>query len=173
MRCAKGFTLPEVTLGLAITAVLALLSGAVIVAGLNGYVRSLRLANGLKLCGAVQEFVAERLTYGSEVVITDVQPNAEDYIIKVDTNGRIYAKSADEWISVLSDEVYGSFEVEISVSAKENSQLMTVFTEVTENGESLCRREITVRMMNFSEAVRIMPEIGNKSKAFYITYNGG
>lgn len=182
----KGFTLPEVTLSLAIFAVAAGLVGTVVIVSLNIFARNAELTRAKLLGDGAYEFISHRLTYGENITVTDeLQSCTEDYtglspsLICVSRSGKISAGNSlftDAIVPVFSESLYGTMTTEVDISYDEElPECIELTIRVLRENDDLYTRTRTVRMMNSgSDTIGFLSVTSYKLKScngdLYIVY---
>lgn len=187
---ANGFTLVEVTVALAVFAILVTVASGIIISGGNIFARNTSRVKASETASGVYSAINDRLAFAEKIDLTkdEFSPDGSGYseCIKIIKSGTS-ADSSDERVSIRRENgsaFYGACDtgaydvtvtfdsVKKTENGKNNMTLLYLTVNVYSDGELLYSKEAAIELLNHEcEITGLDSKPSNEDKDLYINYS--
>ncbi|MCC8192594.1 MAG: prepilin-type N-terminal cleavage/methylation domain-containing protein [Ruminococcus sp.] len=186
-RNYKGFTLVEVTVALAVFAILITLASGIIISGSNIFARNTNRISASETADSVYDILNERLSFATSIDLTkdEFSPDGDGYneCIRLEKNG---SSSSDAKVSIRRENSSdfdsvcetGDFDVLLSLegvtkttNGKNNMTLLNVKISIYSDDELMYTKDASIELLNSAceiEGIDLSPS--NEANDLYINY---
>ncbi|MCD8328215.1 MAG: prepilin-type N-terminal cleavage/methylation domain-containing protein [Ruminococcus sp.] len=188
-RNKKGFTLVEVTVALAVFAILVTLASGIIISGSNIFARNTNRVSASETADSVYDILNERLSFATSIDLTkdEFSPDGDGYneCIKLEKKGS--SSSGDERVSIRRENSSdfdgvcetGDFDVLLSLegvtkttNGKNNMTLLNVKISIYSDDELMYTKDASIELLNSAcEITGIDSTPSNEVSDLYINYS--
>ncbi|MCD7727416.1 MAG: prepilin-type N-terminal cleavage/methylation domain-containing protein [Ruminococcus sp.] len=187
-RNYKGFTLVEVTVALAVFAILVTLASGIIISGSNIFARNTNRISASETADSVYDILNERLSFATSIDLTkdEFSPDGDGYneCIRLEKNG---SSSSDAKVSIRRenssdfDSVCETSDFDILLSlegvtkttnGKNNMTLLNVKISIYSDDELMYTKDASIELLNSAceiEGIDLSPS--NEAGNLYINYS--
>ncbi len=187
-RNYKGFTLVEVTVALAVFAILVTLASGIIISGSNIFARNTNRVSASETADSVYDILNERLSFATSIDLTkdEFSPDGGGYneCIRLEKKG---SSSSDAKVSIRRENSSdfdsvcetGDFDILLSLegvtkttNGKNNMTLLNVKISIYSDDELMYTKEASIELLNSAceiEGIDLSPS--NEASDLYINYS--
>ncbi|MCD7772631.1 MAG: prepilin-type N-terminal cleavage/methylation domain-containing protein [Ruminococcus sp.] len=187
-RNYKGFTLVEVTVALAVFAILVTLASGIIISGSNIFARNTNRVSASETADSVYDILNERLSFATSIDLTkdEFSPDGDGYneCIRLEKNG---SSSSDAKVSIRRENSAnfdsvcetGDFDILLSLegvtkttNGKNNMTLLNVKISIYSDDELMYTKDASIELLNSAceiEGIDLSPS--NEANDLYINYS--
>ncbi len=187
-RNYKGFTLVEVTVALAVFAILVTLASGIIISGSNIFARNTNRVSASETADSVYDILNERLSFATSIDLTkdEFSPDGDGYneCIRLEKKG---SSSNDAKVSIRRENSSdfdgvcetGDFDILLSLegitkttNGKNNMTLLNVKISIYSDDELMYTKNASIELLNSAceiEGIDLSPS--NEASDLYINYS--
>lgn len=146
----KGFTLAELIVNLAVMVIVVIISGSMIISGMNIFFRNAEVLQQKNIADAVSNLISEKLMYAKSISANE--NDAFSAMFNLSENGQLIIKYADEEneINAFGEEFYNFYSISYLIKINDGSATVTVDIYDDEN-EIVYTKESGVILINKPE----------------------